>query len=389
MIKVSQILILFFIPFMMKAQDKFELNGYLSDMQTIIFRDFEKEWTIDNLIHNRMNFFWYPMDNLTGTVQFRNRFMYGDNFRMNPGYASSFNKDNGYIDATENIIDGSMYALNTSVDRFWFQYTLGSFEVKAGRQRINWGHTFVWNPNDIFNAYSFFDIDYPERPGSDALRLTYYTGMTSSIEAAMKMNHKEEITAAALWRFNQWNYDFQLMAGIVNEQDYVAGGGWSGYIKGLSIRGEGSYFRPMENFEDTTGTVSVSISADYTFSNSLYLQAEALYDEQPGKGGISSFNDFYGLSLSAKNLSFTEFNYFAQASYPINPLLNGGLAVIYYPEFKGYYIGPNISYSLRDDMDLSFYLQSFSGEFKQQVMNTTIKKRIDFNLAFIRFKWSF
>ena len=39
------------------------------------------------------------------------------------------------------------------------------FIATAGRQRINWGQTFVWNVNDVFNAYSYFDFDYKERPG--------------------------------------------------------------------------------------------------------------------------------------------------------------------------------------------------------------------------------
>ena len=34
----------------------------------------------------------------------------------------------------------------------------------------------VWNPNDLFNAFSFVDFDYEERPGSDALRIQKYTG---------------------------------------------------------------------------------------------------------------------------------------------------------------------------------------------------------------------
>ena len=301
-----------------------------------------------------------------------------------------FKNDDGYIDITNNLISGESYILNAMIDRLWLDYTSGEIQVKLGRQRINWGQTFVWNPNDIFNAYSFFDIDYPERPGSDALRIQYYTGMTSSIEGAIKVDSAESITAAALWRFSKWDYDIQLLGGIYNENDYVVGAGWSGYIKGASFRGEISYFHPKNNYEDTTGLFSVALSSDYTFSNSLNIQIEALYNELPNKGGISSFSDFYNLSLSAKQLSFTEFNYFGQASYPITPLLTGGIAGIYYPEFKGFYLGPNLEYSLKENLYLSTYLQTFSGKFEiPDITGQIHKKRISYNLLFIKLKWNF
>lgn len=39
----------------------------------------------------------------------------------------------------------------------------------------------AWNPNDWFNTYNYFDFDYEERPGTDAIRVRVYfkDGMSS------------------------------------------------------------------------------------------------------------------------------------------------------------------------------------------------------------------
>ncbi|MCK7542259.1 MAG: hypothetical protein MZV63_70990 [Marinilabiliales bacterium] len=68
------------------------------------------------------------------------------------------------------------HVLNTFIDRASVDFTAGTLQVSAGRQRINWSQALVWNPNDIFNTYSSFDFDYMERPGSDAVRVDLLTG---------------------------------------------------------------------------------------------------------------------------------------------------------------------------------------------------------------------
>ena len=83
--------------------------------------------------------------------------------------------------------DSSRWVFHIMLDRLYAEYTYKNFEAKVGRQRINWGINMAFNPNDIFNAFSYFDFDYEERPGSDAILLKYYTGIASSIEVAGKM----------------------------------------------------------------------------------------------------------------------------------------------------------------------------------------------------------
>jgi len=362
-------------------QHNWSLNGYITNMQSFMFQNLHNNWTVDNILHNRLNFKWNnTKNNLNAVLELRNRLIAGESVAANHDYAKLINTDNGYVKLSDNISTGISYVLNSRIDRVYFDYTKDKFQIRIGRQRINWGQCSTWNPNDIFNAYSFFDFDYVEKPGSDAIRLQYYNTNTSALEFAIKADNNHKVTSAMLYRFNKWNYDFQFLAGLLNEEDYVIGTGWSGNIGGASFTGEVSYFQPKHNFSDTTGILVASFGSAYTFKNSFTLQAEVLFD-QYGNAGINNFVDFYNMSLSAKNLSFTKVTFMLQASYPITPLLNASLAGMYYPKLNGFFLGPTLSYSLTNNIDFSIIAQSFSG---QLVGNTE-----HFNFGFLRLKWNF
>jgi hypothetical protein len=363
-------------------QHNWSLNGYITNMQSFIFQNINGDWTIDNLIHNRLNFRWISKSgNLKTVLELRNRFIIGESVKADPDYGKMINTDNGYVKLSDNISTGNSYIFNSRIDRGYIDYTIDKFQLTIGRQRINWGQCYTWNPNDLFNAYSFFDFDYIEKPGSDAIRFQYYNTNTSAFEFAFKADNNHKITSAVLYRFNKWNYDIQFLGGILNQQDYVIGTGWSGNIKGASFRGEVSYFQPKHNFADTSGILVVSLGTDYTFKNSFMLQFEVLYN-QNRSSGISNFVDFYNMSLSAKNLSFTQVTLMLQGSYPITPLFNVSLAGMYFPKLNGIFLGPSFTWSLTKNIDFSLITQSFAGQL--------VKGQIEhFNFTFLRLKWNF
>ncbi len=370
------------------GQEKIALSGYLSDMQTVYH--IPDYWLWENNLHNRLNLDLYPADWLSASVQVRNRFITGNTIRKLPGYAESVGGDQGWIDMAwandGELGDSAGYVLTSMVDRLWMQFTFGNLEIKAGRQRINWGQTFVWNPNDIFNSYSYFEVDYPERPGSDALRISYYTGNASTLELAAKIDSADRITAAGYFRFNTFGFDIQLLGGIYQEEDLILGTGWSGNIGSSAFRGELSYFRDLDQFKDTTGYLMTSIGFDYTFSNSLMIQVEGLYSAFARDLDIYSFLQFYSGNLDVKNLGFTEWSLFANITYPLTPLINGGFATIWYPEWKGVYLGPSFDLSLNSNFDLSLILQHFTAEFEDP---SGARNRENNTFGFLRFKWSF
>jgi hypothetical protein len=355
------------------------LNGYLTTMQSSMFDSLSGPFLNENLIHNRLNFKAYLNDNITFAVELRNRLFTGDMVRYGRPYTGLIGDDNGVIDMSWNIIEEQSFLLNTAVDRLWLDLHYNKFQITLGRQRINWGQTFVWNPNDIFNAYSYFDFDYVERPGSDAARLQFFPSSSSVAEFAVKVDDERDITAAALYRFNLWKYDIQFLAGFMNSEDVVIGAGWSGSIGSMSFRGEGTWFDPHEDFPGDESTVLVTAGLDRIFKNNSVAQVQLMYCNNPLD--LTNFTSFYSKNLSSKDLAFSEFSAFGQFTLAATPLLNLSLAAMWLPDLEGYFAGPSMGYSLSENLDFSLIWQHFDA-----LMN---RERSRINLGFLRLKYSF
>ncbi len=365
-----------------KSQISASMNGYVSNMQSVMFENLDGQWINDNLIHNRLNFKTYVGSNVNLTMELRNRFLFGETVKYFPDYDELIGIDRGWQDLSFNLVSDSSYILNTNIDRLFADITLGKFQATIGRQRINWGMNFVWNPNDIFNSYSFFDFDYVERPGSDAIRIQYYLNSTASIEAVGKINQDNKWSMAGLFRFNLANTDFQFLGGILDQEDYVIGGGFTGNLGSVSVNGEITYLDPMDEFSTKESAVIGGFGLSYNTPFNLYFQAEYLYNESAKESSISNFNDFYYRNLTIRDLSLAPHTFFANLSYPVSPLLNLGISGMYFPGLNGLFMGPSCDLSLRNDLDLSFFLQYFGIEFSESLSQKA-------TLGFLRLKWSF
>ncbi|MEN8790469.1 MAG: hypothetical protein ABF295_13200, partial [Flavobacteriaceae bacterium] len=156
-----------------KKPKKAFINGYVKEM--ITFNDLRDSTLVDNLIHNRLNFRWYPTDKLRVYGALRSRLFIGETTKLlGDDFVEFIEYDTYFFDLSWTIINEGAFMLHTMIDRLYLEWLHNDITLKVGRQRINWGINTVWNPNDIFNAYSYFDFDYEERPGTDAIRLEYY-----------------------------------------------------------------------------------------------------------------------------------------------------------------------------------------------------------------------
>lgn len=377
------------------AQDdmkNYELSGHLETLHMVWIQDFDSAWQSMNTIYNRLDFKWYPSRQATFHLGLRNLMDYGQIVtninklseitpQISP-YRDFVAKDEGYFDLTESWANGDSYTLYSNIDRLYLNYNIGDLGISVGRQRINWGINMVWNPNDIFNTFNYFNFDYVERPGCDAVRLQYYTGFTSSAQLAFKIDRNEDITLAGMYKFNQWNYDFQFLGGIMND-DYVAGLGWSGQIETAGFNGEATWFRPKDDFSDTTGQLVASIGGNYTFKNGLYLQASGLYNSKGTTGKAGRGNMFaMNIDISPKTLTLARYSVFGQISYPITPLIHADFSGIYNPNDKSAFIGPSLDLSLRQDISFLVTAQIFLGESGTEFGDYG-------KIAYMRLKWSF
>jgi len=374
--------------FSQESQPKLELNGYLKFMQTTSFNDISSYWMTDNLVHNRLDFSYYPQEWLDIKLSVRNRFFFGQQVSMMylPGfgnqYAEMIDKNKGLFDFSWNYFVNKSYFFNTAIDRAFVDIQKGKWNITFGRHRINWGQTFVWNSNDIFNAYSYFDFDYEEKPGSDAIRVQYNLDYASRIDLAASVNNDTSITAAGLFVFNKFNCDFQIMGGVFRSSDYVAGLGFTGNLFNGSFRGEASYFHSITNFADTSGTISASLGYDYVFKNAIMVQCEFLFNTSAPKNSDFSLTDLYAMQLSAKNLWFSRFAMFAAMSYPVSPIINIALSGMYSPQNNFVFAGPSVSFSMSDSFLIDFNVQTFYSDIPA---NDGGKG----TYAFLRGRWSF
>jgi hypothetical protein len=363
----------------LSAQPKFTVDGYLSSMASMQFMKDSSDKVWDYVLHNRINTSWYASDNFHVKLQVRNQFLWGESIEIDPAYPENSAADKGFFDMNWNLASGKNTILNTQVDRFFAQYTHQNFELTLGRQRINWGRSLVWNPNDLFNVYSYYDFDYPERPGSDAFRAVYYSGTASTFELAGKLDSANHLSIAGLTKFNKWAYDIQFLAGYSNGQDFVLGFGWEGSLKLFSFRGEASYFHPQKAFSDSLGVLLATLGTDYTFKNNLTLQAEFLYNDKKSRASLTDLMTEPG---SAKSLSPSRYNFFVNFTYPITPIVSVYAAGMYYTDQNGFFLMPGIDVSLQSTLNFSIIYQYFNIEvFNQQ--------RISMNRLFARLKWNF
>jgi len=362
-----------------EGKDRLSAGGYASWLHTAMFDDPDDDWINSSMLHNRLNFKAYAGSRTTFALEIRNRFITGDMVRLDPAYVPGLSADQGWADLSWNISKGSSYVLNLMIDRAYIDFTAGSLQVRAGRQRINWSQALIWNPNDIFNTYSFFDFDYVERPGSDALRVTWSTGPSSSVEAAVKIDGSNRITAAALGRFSLLNTDMQLLAGVTDDEYFTAGTGFSGAIGSVSVRGEATLFAPIGEASGEESNFTATLGIDKSFSDKVTTLVQAMYSSNPVD--LNGFTELYGGGLTARQLAFSKFSAAAQVAWTPFPLLSISLAAIWFPDLDGFYAGPSLDFSLAENTDFSLVWQHF---------NSTISgEETELNLGFLRFRFSF
>lgn len=358
------------------------LNGYVKILNGMLLlpNDQSAQW---GLLHNRINSKWKPNKNFIAALDVRNRIVYGESVKLGNYPSSMLDKDGGLVDATFLPFDSKAAKMISSVERLWTKISNDKIELTLGRQRINWGVNLVWNPNDIFNTYSFVDFDYEERPGSDAAVLKYNISTMSSITAATKVGkHRNDDVYALMYKLNKWNYDFQFLTSWY-EKDIAAGLGWAGSIGNVGFKGEGTYFHPRKNNSTTADVINTSIEFDYAFNGKVYANASYLFFNN----GLVSTSSLPGnlllnnTSISAKQMSPSKHSAFLQLKSISNPIFSGGISAIYFFEINTMYLFPSLTYSINDRLEAALFIQSVcltQQQIKSEMNNVMIRLKCSF-----------
>lgn len=379
--------ILFFILWNIHGQDstrvdKFHLKGYMKFLSVGINSELLNTFLSEQYFHNRLMAEWEPVKNLEVHAALRARFFYGSLLKVIPGFGESISKNaNDYFDLDWLIIDNEKYTFHTVLDRLYIQYNISKWEIAAGRQRINWGIATLWNPNDVFNIYNFTDFDYEERPGSDALRITWYKNWNTSVEVAAKMADSLQASVIATRvKFGIGTYDIQGILG--NYYDNLAiGGGFAGNLWNGSLKGEFTFFLPWEG-KDKDLTFAGTVEYQRFTSFDLFYTVGFLYNST---GTGQSIVNLFTYQPSAQNIYPYKYSAFIQGTYTITPLLTSGLAVVYsFNENHPMFISPTITYSAAQNFDVSL-----TGQIMAENSASGKPYKSPLQAFYLRFKYSF
>lgn len=336
------------------------LRGYVKTMPFLMLAGGFSDATFGNLLHIRLNALWDISSGLDFAVEGRTRLFANPMFKDIPGIKAVFERDDGLVDMSRVWLSDGAWLGHTMVDRLYLGWNPRGWRVRAGRQRINWGINLVSNPNDLFNVYSFFDFDYPERPGADALRVQRYLGYASSVEVAVGPGRRAGRTvAAAKFGFNHRGYDFQAVAGYYRER-LAIGGGWAGSLGEAGFKGEFTWFRDLEETPGVKrGNLVAAAGLDYVFSRGTFAVMEVLYNggHRRTPGEVFLITE----PLRPDNIMFSEFAVTLSADHPFSPIVTGGMAVMALPDVRAWFVRPRLGISAAADLDLEIIAQVFTG----------------------------
>ncbi|HEX6848370.1 MAG TPA: hypothetical protein VF144_15410 [Chitinophagaceae bacterium] len=356
---------------------KYELNGYIKDMQSVVFTNDFRNADYTNLIHNRINFKWKPSQKVTGAIEIRNRFYWGSDARTIVRDNQNLQGENEKADLSANWYSHGNKVFYSNVDRLWMDYRSSKWNFRAGRHRVNWGMTSVWNPNDIFNSYNFLDFDYEERPGCDAVKAQYMINDMSNIEATISAAGNGEAIMGAKYFFNKSGYDLQFISGFYHNS-FTGGFGWAGNISEFGYKGEVQFYI---NKIDSLNSLNATMEGDYIFQNGWYINLALLYNEQGLNAPVSGWTDIK-FKISPDNLMPAKWNFLTSTSKQFNSLFSGNLAIVYSPGINMLIFFPSFNYNLSPHFDLDFVWQSFFLELNKKFRGVA-------HAGFLRVKWSF
>jgi len=356
---------------------KLNVSGYLKQLSILNFNKDFTENIADNFLHQRLNFSYEPSSSLRLVVDFRNRLFWGESVQNNPTFSSQLKNTNDWWNLQKAWINNQALVLHTNVERLNVELHKEKWNMRVGRQRINWGMSTTWNPNDIFNAYNFLDFDYEERPGVDGAKFQYLISDLSDIQLVYAKTRNKKDIIAFRYFFNKNKYDMQLIGSWYRGRPSI-GAGWAGNIKESGFRGEiQQYF--AGNGEKAL--LNISTEMDHVFKNGWYSNLGILYNSNGINHPINDFSEV-NLSLSAENLMPGKWSLLSGFSKEITSVWSGNFTTVYSPGMNLLIMIGGFKYELGKNLDIDLICQSYFVELNSVFQSSR-------NAFFLRLKWSY
>lgn len=352
----------------------FSAGGYVKNMQTASFVNHHDNWIIANIWNARVNVRSFITDDITWVFGGNTLFSYSNHIAIFANNRNGWYHTSGPRDFSVGYV-AQFYAVGGFFDRNFIEYQRANWVLSAGVQRINWGMNLIWNPNDIFNAYSIYDFDYQERPGILSARGRYYVSETSTVDVVATSAN----IFGALYRVSINQHDLQLIAAI-DDNDIIGAAGFAADVFDAGLRGEATLFYDYAN--NATNHIA-ALTADYAFTNGFYVHLGALYNSFGVVENALLHRMTPNHDSPVKNLAAGRYSTFFQISYPFTPLLSGSAIAIMNLSDYSIYFSPIGTYSISDNLEILLASQLNFGDENEEFSE-------DFGRSFFaRLRWSF
>jgi len=374
-------------PFASSAgiRENIAIRGYVQEEPVLLHTPLngfdDEECTFVNILRARENVRWYASSAVTFALEVELQWLQGSGACETAGLIAPMAPDAPLLDLHARFDEAEDACLEAAIDRLWVDVTRGDLQVTAGRQRVAWGTNLVWNPVDIFNPTPALAFDAEEDVGTDAIRAQYYIGPNSQFDLAWSpARDPNQTNAAARLKINRAGYDWIAIGGR-RALDTVGGFAWAGSVAGAGFRGEILYGRPEGGAGGADESyVNASVSGDYAWANTLYLQVAALYNSRgtTGDAGGPLLLD----ACARRDLSPARGSVFVEVAKDLTPLWRVDVSGIVNPADGSSGILPSLRWSATTNLDITLSILSFDGrhgtEFGDQGWICAIAARYSF-----------
>lgn len=240
------------------------------------------------------------------------------------------------------------------IDRAYFDLGLGKWDLRFGRQAINFGQALIWNPVDLVDSNSPLDFDVVKE-GVDAARASYSLSSTASVLALVAFPDGGAISLVR-GEVLLGNADLGLVvAEDGRDDDVIFGFDVKGDL-GVGYWAEGAYHDPRGG--DDFYRLVLGIDYSFPVKQQLYF---ALQYYQDGSGG-TGVADYDYAALAASRRRFLARQYASLIStLTLDDVTSLSGSVIYNLEDRSYVLTAAFARYFFENLEVTVRASAFRG----------------------------
>jgi hypothetical protein len=241
-----------------------------------------------------------------------------------------------------------------------------------GRQAVTWGGGFLFNPMDLFNPFAPTDIEREYKVGDDMANARLSMGESGEIQflyvprrdPATGDIKEDQSSFAGKIHFAKGTNEFDIMA-AKHFEEYVFGGGFSGYIGDAAWRLDVTWTLPDDK-SDENQFLSIVANTDYSWvwwDRNFYGFIEVFYNGLGNDNYSESITDSDTVERLDRGELFTLGRYYigGHIRVELHPLVNIFLSTINNVEDPSGILQPRLTWDIMQDLQFTFGGNMFYG----------------------------